>query len=1745
MNSVLFTSPETAAWLAQLAINTWVQSTLVIAAGLLAVRILRAHGAAVHSAILRTTVLVVVLCPVTSWMLARSGWSGVPIELPRFVRSTAELSDEPTDVEAVAFQGLPEATFDWSSIAETPSDWPTSELAAAPMLEQSWSEPAGPIEQLTTGPLADPDPAAAERTSASGLTVRILSLLWLSVSIALLLRIAIANWIVSSQRMRGRLADGKLRHACAQTAAAMGVEAPPVWTSPSIHSPCLVGIWHPVILLPSAMQITRNVFVHELAHLRRRDCAWQMAGSLMSAILWFQPLTWMLTRRLELAADEVADDFVVQFGDGRRDYARQLVEIAESFQPQWSATCAGAGIVSLKSSLARRVMRILDTSRSPSTRAGLVALGTIVTAAGVCCLAVGLIGLSRAQAELVEAPQPPVEEELNSEQPVEAIGNLPFTVRGRVRGPDGSLPKGTRVYVGINDWGGDDRGLRIADPIAAELDDAGRFELSFLARDLFENPERVPGIFWQQAARAVYVVARAPGYGPAWQQGIANEDGTRIQLRLVEDLPIEGRLLTIEGAPAAGVQIRMHTAQGSSSNDLGPWLEALREGQDVRRANAAVSHVQVTPQLIGIDSRWTTDEQGRFRITGLGRDRVARLIVHGSSAGRSEFLVASRDFEPVLGKSDGQTSVYGSQFEYLVAPSQPVVGVVRDADTGLPLGDVAIESYRIGPGGAIGSRMNLLRTATNNAGEFRLEGLPKGAGHVLLAVPSDDMPYFMREIAVPETQGLEPIQVDVELHRGIWIRGRVLDAVSREPLMASLHYLPFLTNEAAGRLPEFHSNGGVDGGVGHQHRYQSKTDGSFRVVGLPGRGVVGAVLVTKHRLGARASKIAGADERGILPTYRNPMQAGKTWPHVMVEINPSAGQEQVEVTLEADPGAAVEVRVTDPAGQPLSGFQVSGEYPAGFWPFDKQDSIAVAGIAADETRLIVVQHRQRGLSGLITVSAADGERQLTLSAGATVRGRLIDDEGEPLGRATIYPILEVKGARSARLPEATSDADGRFELTAVPGGANYRLRITSREPRIFRDNVVRFTSVAGQKVELGDVLVSPRSSQQVAKKPAPQTKVPKNGISIRGRVLNAAGEPMPNVPVYTMSMRTPVKSVRDWVYGEAGRTGPTGHFQVNSTFRGLPGRGGGVSVLAHAPGHAIAWATAPAGKDEASVVLESPADHVIRGKLIDTEGQPLANATVTVTGLLREPSGTLEGFFEAWKNDWNIASMNSEVVRGNLNGLLSARSDAQGQFELRGVGRERVAIVEIDHPSVVRTLLWIVNRPGFDPAPLNLAARQRMPMQMRRPGMIPQLVGADFRHVLEAGRTIQGTVYTGAEERPIAGATVRTVIGSGNGISTISDDNGRYVLRGVPRHQPPFVLVSPPASQETALMSRRATAPNPTGRANVQLDVELMEGVVITGRLVDPTTGKGVRASVRAVQLPDNEYAKDPRYDSDMQTAGTGIDGKFRLAVIPGPGVVMAQVSDREQMAGNEVTPFRQARLKPQEAKQIAVNSDGDIRYFTKFGGTIESLSIQNAAAVFDVRPEGPPVNLEMQVDRGKTAEVQVLDDQGQPLTGVYAAGVTESWPITYRLQGSRCRVLGIGKKPRKLVLLHPERGLGAVRMITGDEGSPVRVKLSATGAISGRVLDEGAPLENADVRLNYSDRTMSELYRFAKLKDAGYTTGDDGRFAIQNLIPGQTFYLRFHDGDQVFHAGLPRARRTVASGEERDYQDLKLRRVR
>lgn len=175
-------------------------------------------------------------------------------------------------------------------------------------------------------------------------------------------------------------------------------------SSARVASPATWGVRSPVLLLPeSSAEWTAErrdaVLLHELAHVRRRDCATQLAAELARAVYWFNPLAWVAAGALRTEREHAADDCVLGAGVRASEYASLLVDVAR-VAPAPLPIPAASFASARRSHLERRVRSILDPSR-PRRPVGRVAALVAVLLATV---AVAPLAASRPSIAATEAP---------------------------------------------------------------------------------------------------------------------------------------------------------------------------------------------------------------------------------------------------------------------------------------------------------------------------------------------------------------------------------------------------------------------------------------------------------------------------------------------------------------------------------------------------------------------------------------------------------------------------------------------------------------------------------------------------------------------------------------------------------------------------------------------------------------------------------------------------------------------------------------------------------------------------------------------------------------------------------------------------------------------------------------------------------------------------------------------------------------------------------------------------------------------------------------------------------------------------------------------------------------------------------------------------------------------------------------------------------------------------------------------
>lgn len=186
--------------------------------------------------------------------------------------------------------------------------------------------PSGAADATTVATSAAVPPAPAlsgqqqrEMTAAdAGGWKAWLPLLWLAGVAVLVLRIVVQNFIFHRRlRWAPTVTDTQAWQTLEHCREVMGVRQRLVLVeSETIHSPALYGFLRLHLLLPKHTLATltpeelRFVFLHELAHVKRRDMLVNWVVTALQILHWFNPLVWLGFRRMaadrEMAADALA-----------------------------------------------------------------------------------------------------------------------------------------------------------------------------------------------------------------------------------------------------------------------------------------------------------------------------------------------------------------------------------------------------------------------------------------------------------------------------------------------------------------------------------------------------------------------------------------------------------------------------------------------------------------------------------------------------------------------------------------------------------------------------------------------------------------------------------------------------------------------------------------------------------------------------------------------------------------------------------------------------------------------------------------------------------------------------------------------------------------------------------------------------------------------------------------------------------------------------------------------------------------------------------------------------------------------------------------------------------------------------------------------------------------------------------------------------------------------------------------------
>jgi RNA polymerase sigma factor (sigma-70 family) len=590
-------------------------------------------------------------------------------------------------------------------------------------------------------------------------------------------------------------------------------------------------------------------------------------------------------------------------------------------------------------------------------------------------------------------------------------------VEGTVLGPEGKPFEGAKVSV----WRSSSLDPTASGGERATTGADGRFRFTVPKDD--------------DATRQTRVVATAKGLAPDWAVIARTGPASDVTLRLtMDDVPIDGRVVDLEGRPLAGVTVEVwgvHKRAGGG--DLTPWIEA-QQAQAQGKPVKDVPMIGLRPREAGVATSVTTGKDGSFRLAGFGRERVVHLRTRGPTIADGHADVVTRA-GPLAGVP---VYLHPAKFDFVAAPDKPIVGTVRDRRTGKPLAGI-----KVGLGGSPAS--------TDAKGQYRLNGLGKRPQYFVLAEGAPYLPSAKTE--VKDTPGFDPITVDFEMERGVTVRGRLTDQATGKPVRGTISYAAWSHNpnlKDFSQLMQFFPHA------------QTGPDGTFAIAAVPGPGLLLAWAYDRDHY----SRAEVKDWDGFV-TKTVPVGAGEGYCHAVVPINPSEDQpDSTARDIALEPGRKRAGTVVGPDGKPLAGAHVVGLTPLPSSSPSPSRGLETAaftalGLSPRRARAVVFFHPEKKLGKVEFVRGDDaGPLTVRLEPLGSLAGRVLDAEGRPWAGAKVRAelVAQITGheglaalvvttfGRPLLTVEQTTDREGKFRLGGLlPGLPNYVLSVTDPE----------------------------------------------------------------------------------------------------------------------------------------------------------------------------------------------------------------------------------------------------------------------------------------------------------------------------------------------------------------------------------------------------------------------------------------------------------------------------------------------------------------------------------------------------------------------------------------------------------------------------------------------------------------------------------------------------------------------------
>ncbi len=422
-------------------------------------------------------------------------------------------------------------------------------------------------------------------------------------------------------------------------------------------------------------------------------------------------------------------------------------------------------------------------------------LGTAVGAVLAARPAITKGPAAKPPTDQVAAPNSQPQAQLQPQVQAIPVGQQPegdFDVPGRVVEPDGKPVAGATVFLrahgdrlperkAMTDGDGHFRFSTKHELGWKSITISGKVVTKTAPNVTVTSPGRLVWSAYPDADEIEHLKPRLIAVAPGFGFGLPIE-GDDVTIQLAADEPIVGRIVDAIGRPVAGARVRVRNIYwpkpvvGSTPGSLDPWFKAVQRATYVHEliqagdqyllplteslGNIPAIHAPIVPPV-------TSAADGQFRLAGIGRERVAELIIDGPGLASSLIVAATRAIEKplaipakapavknLLANTWDDLTVFGNRVDQSLGAGRVVEGVVTDCDTGQPLAGLVVHGPWRSP--LEYHAYDRFQSPTDDLGRYHIEGLPAPSHGEFTVDPPQDRPYLGRKAQVKIEIGPRP-----------------------------------------------------------------------------------------------------------------------------------------------------------------------------------------------------------------------------------------------------------------------------------------------------------------------------------------------------------------------------------------------------------------------------------------------------------------------------------------------------------------------------------------------------------------------------------------------------------------------------------------------------------------------------------------------------------------------------------------------------------------------------------------------------------------------------------------------------------------------------------------------------------------------------------------------------------------------------------------------------------------------------